>query len=160
MKTTNENTINTSSSQSNSTQSKFNWDKARKQIINLEDTLKRSLRSRSDKYAIFKFSAYDCMWEGESYYVNDVYSTSYSIVLPVEALFLSDNKFQAVVRKAVSTQVQRTGHVLADKQDVRRIYVDEQYSMVDSIELYVFKDRQVCPYGCFDLIVEDSDDVE
>lgn len=161
MKTTNENTtVNTSSSQSNSTQPKFNWDKARKQIINLEDTLKRSLRSQSGKYAIFKFSAYDCMWEGESYYVNDVYSTSYSVVLPVEALFLSDNKFQAVVRKAVSTQVQRTGHVLADKQEVRRIYVDEQYSMVDSIELYVFKDRQPCPYGRFDLIVEDSDSVE
>ena len=160
MKTTNENTINTSSSQSNSTQPKFNWEKAKKQIVNLDDTLKRSLRSPSDKYAIFEFSAYDCMWEGESYYVNDVYSTSYRIVLPVEALYLSDNKFQTVVRKAVSTQVQRTGHVLADKQDVRRIYVDEQYSMVDSIELYVFKDRQVCPYGRFDLIVEDSDNVE
>ena len=152
MKTTNENNITTSS--------KFNWDKARKQIINLEDTLKRSLRSQSDKYAIFQFSAYDCMWEGEGYYVNDVYSTSYSIVLPVEALYLPDNKFQAVVRKAMSTQIQRTGHVLADKQDVRRIYVDDQYSMVDSIELYVFKDRQVCPYGRFDLIVEDSDNVE
>lgn len=160
MKTTNENTINTSSSQSNSTQSKFNWDKAKKQIVNLEDTLKRSLRSQSGKYAIFKFSAYDCMWEGESYYVNDVYSTSYSIVLPVEALYLPDNKFQAVVRKAMSTQIQRTGHVLADKQDVRRIYVDDQYSMVDSVELYVFKDRQVCPYGRFELIPEISDEVE
>lgn len=160
METTNENTINTSSSQSNSTQPKFNWEKARKEIVNLEDTLKRSLRSQSGKYAIFRFFAYDCMWEGEGYYVNDVYSTSYKIVLPVEALFLPDNKFQAVVRKAMSTQVQRTGHVLADKQRIRRIHVDEQYSMVDSIELYVFKDRQVCPYGRFDLIVEDSDNVE
>lgn len=140
--------------------SKFDWEKARKQIVNLEDTLKYSLHSPLGKYAIFQFFAYDCMWEGEGYYVNDVYSTSYSIVLPVEALFLPDNKFQAVVRKAISTQIQRTGHVLADKQDVRRIYVDEQYSMVDSIELYVFKDRQVCPYGRFDLIVEDSDNVE
>jgi len=161
MKTTNENTtINTSSSQSNSTQPKFNWDKARKQIINLEDTLKRSLRSQSGKYAIFQFSAYDCVQECGGYYVNDIYSTSYSIVLPVEALFLSDTNFQAVVRKAVSTQIQRTGHVLADKQDVRRIYVDEQYSTIDCIELYVFKDRQVCPYGRFDLIVEDSDNVK
>lgn len=150
----------TSSSQSNSTQYKFNWEKAKKQIVNLQETLKQSLRSQSGKYTIFRFFSYDCMWEGEGYYVNDVYSTSYSIVLPVEALYLSDNKFQAVVRKAMSTQIQRTGHVLADKQDVRRIYVDEQYSMVDSIELYVFKDRQVCPYGRFDLIVEDSDSVE
>lgn len=140
--------------------SKFDWEKARKQIVNLEDTLKYSLHSSLGKYAIFRFFSYDCMWEGEGWYVNDVYSTSYSIVLPVEALFLPDNKFQAVVRKAISTQIQRTGHVLADKQDVRRIYVDEQYSMVDSIELYVFKDRQVCPYGRFDLIVEDSDNVE
>lgn len=159
MKTTKTITI-SSSSQSNLTQLKFNWKKAKKQIVNLDDTLKRSLRSPSDKYAVFQFFAYDCMWKGEGYYVNDVYSTSYSIVLPVEALFLPDNKFQAVVRKAMSTQIQRTGHVLADKQEVRRVYVDEQYSMVDSIELYVFKDRQVCPYGRFDLIVEDSDNVE
>lgn len=160
MKTTNENTINTSSSQSNSTQPKFNWENARKQIINLEDTLKRSLRSPSGKYAIFRFFYYDCMWEGEGYYVNDVYSTSYSIVLPVEALFLPDNKFQAVVRKAMSTQLQRDGHVIVNKQRIRRIHVDEQYSMVDSIELYVFKDRQVCPYGCFELIPEISNEVE
>lgn len=151
METTNENnTINTSSSQATITSSKFDWEKAKKQIINLEETLKRSLRSQSSKYAIFRFFSYDCMWEGEGYYVNDVYSTSYSIVLPVEVLFLPDNKFQAVVRKAMSTQVQRTGYVLADKREVRRIYVDEQYSMIDSIELYVFKDRQVCPYGRFD----------
>ena len=161
METTNENnTINTSSSQATTTSSKFNWDKARKQIINLEDTLRRSLRFQSDKYAIFQFSAYDCMWEGEGYYVNDIYKTSDRIVLPVEVLFLPDNKFQAVVRKAMSTQVQRTGYVIANKQRVRRIYVDEQYSMIDSIELYVFEDRQPCPYGRFDLIVEDSDSVE
>lgn len=161
MKTTNENIIvNTSSSQSNSTQHKFNWEKAKKQIINLEDTLKRSLRSQSGKYAVFRFFSYDCMWEGEGYYVNDIYKTSDRIVLPVEALDLPDNKFQAVVRKAMSTQLQRDGHVIVNKQRVRRIYVDEQYSMVDSIELYVFKDRQFCPYGRFDLIVEDSDSVE
>lgn len=161
MKTTNENIIvNTSSSQSNSTQHKFNWEKAKKHVINLEDTLKRSLRSQSGKYAIFQFFAYDCMWEGEGYYVNDVYSTSYSIVLPVEALFLPDNEFQAVIRKAMSTQLQRDGHVIVNKQRIRRVYVDEQYSMVDSIELYVFKDRQVCPYGRFELIPEISDEVE
>lgn len=159
MKTTNENTINTSSFNT-TTQFKFNWEKAKKQIVNLEDTLKRSLRSQSGKYAIFRFFSYDCMWEGEGYYVNDVYSTLYKIVLPVEALFLPDNKFQAVVRKAMSTQLQRNGYVIANKQRVRRIRVDEQYSMVDSIELYVFKDRQPCPYGRFDLIVEDSDNVE
>lgn len=144
----------------NTSSSKFNWDKAKKQIINLEDTLKRSLHSPSGKYAIFRFSAYDCMWEGEGYYVNDVYQTSDRIVLPVEALFLPETNFQLVVRKAMSTQIQRTGHVLVDKQDARRIYVDEQYSMIDSIELYVFKNRQVCPYGRFELIVKDSDDVE
>lgn len=160
MKTTNENTINTSSSQSNSTQPKFNWEKAKKQIVNLQETLKRSLRSPSGKYAIFRFFSYDCMWEGEGYYVNDVYSTSYSIVLPVEALYLSDNKFQAVVRKAMSTQIQRDGHTIVNKQRIRRIHVDEQYSMVDSIELYVFEHHQPCPYGRFDLIVEDSDNVE
>lgn len=161
MKTTNENTtINTSSSQSNSTQSKFNWEKAKKQIVNLEDTLKRSLRSQSGKYAIFQFSAYDCMQECGGYYVNDVYSTSYSIVLSVEALFLPDNKFQAVVRKAMSTQLQHDGYVIVNKQRIRRIHIDEQYSTVDFIELYVFKDRQFCPYGRFDLIVEDSDSVE
>ena len=160
MKTTNENTINTSSSQSNSTQPKFNWEKAKKQIVNLQETLKQSLRSQSGKYAIFRFFSYDCMWEGEGYYVNDIYKTSDRIVLPVEALDLPDNKFQAVVRKAMSTQLQRDGHVIVNKQRVRRIYVDEQYSTVDSIELYVFKDRQVCPYGRFDLIVEDSDSVE
>lgn len=158
MKTTNENT--TIDKSSSSAQPKFNWEKARKQIVNLEDTLKRSLRSQSGKYAIFRFFSYDCMWEGEGYYVNDVYSTSYSIVLPVEALFLSDNKFQAVVRKAMSTQLQRDGHVIVNKQRIRQIHVDEQYSMVDSIELYVFKNRQPCPYGRFDLIVEDSDNVE
>lgn len=161
METTNENsnttTINTSSS---SAQSKFNWEKARKQIINLEDTLKRSLRSRSGRYAIFRFFSYDCMWEGEGHCVNDVYSTPYRIVLPVEALFLPDNKFQAVVRKAMSTQIQRNCYTIVNKQRTRRIYIDEQYSMVDSIELYVFEHRQPCPYGRFDLIVEDSDNVE
>lgn len=94
MKTTNENTTIDKSS------SKFNWEKAKKQIVNLEETLKRSLRSQSGKYAIFRFSSYDCMWEGEGYY----------------------------------------------EREVRRIYA--------------FKDRQVCPYGCFGLIVEDSDSVE
>lgn len=154
MKTTNENIIvNTSSS-------KFNWEKTKKQIINLEDTLKRSLRSQSGKYAVFRFFSYDCMWEGEGYYVNDIYKTSDRIVLPVEALDLPDNKFQAVVRKAMSTQLQRDGHVIVNKQRVRRIYVDEQYSMVDCIELFVFENRQPCPYGRFDLIVEDSDNVE
>lgn len=156
----NENTtINTSSSSAQS-KSKFNWDKAKKCILNLEDALKRSLRSQSGKYAIFRFFSYDCMWEGEGYYVNDIYRTSDRIVLPVEALSLPDNEFQVVVRKAMSTQIQRDGHVVVNKQRIRRIHVDEQYSMVDSIELYVFEHRQSCPYGRFDLIVEDSDDVE
>lgn len=152
-------TINTSSS-SAQPKFKFNWEKAKRQIVNLEDTLKRSLRSQSGKYAVFRFFSYDCMWEGEGYCVNDVYKTSDRIVLPVETLDLPDNKFQVVVRKAMSTQLQRDGRTIANKQRVRRIYVDEQYSMVDCIELYVFKNRQVCPYGRFDLIVEDSDDVE
>lgn len=161
MKTMNENTtINTSSSQSNLAQPKFNWEKARKQIDNLEDTLKRSLRSQSGKYAIFRFLSYDCMRECGEYYLTDVYPTLYKIVLPVEALFLPNNKFQAAVRKAMSTQRQRDGHTVANKQDVRRIYVDEQYSTIDCIELYVFKDRQVCLYGRFDLIVEDSDNLK
>lgn len=161
MKTTDENiTINTSSSQSNSTQSKFNWDKAKKQIVNLEDTLKRSLRSQSGKYAVFRFFSYDCIRECGEYYVNDIYKTFDKIVLPVEALFLPDNKFQAAVRKAMSTQLQHDGHVIVNKQRIRRIYVDEQYLTVDCIELYVFKDRQFCPYGRFDLIVEDSDNVK
>lgn len=160
MKTTNENTINTSSSQSNSTQPKFNWEKAKKQIVNLENTLKRSLRSQSGKYAVFRFFSYDCIRECGEYYVNDIYKTSDKIVLPVEALHLSENRFQAVVRKAMSTQLQHDDHVIVNKQRIRRIYVDEQYSAVDCIELYVFKDRQFCPYGRFDLIVEDSDNVK
>lgn len=151
------NTINTSTI---NTSSKFNWEKAKKQIVNLEDTLKRSLRSQSGKYVIFQFFSYDCIWEGEGYYVNDVYRTYDKIILPVEAMSLPDNEFQAVVRKAMSTQIQRDGHTIANKQRVRRIRVDEQYSMVDSIELYVLERRQPCPYGRFDLIVEDSDDVE
>lgn len=159
MKPTNEITINTSFS-SAQPKFEFNWDKAKKQIVNLEETLKRSLRSQSGKYAVFRFFSYDCMWEGEGYYVNDVWPSSYSIVLPVEVLFLPKSKFQAAVRKAISTQVQYTGYVLADKRDARRIYVDDQASMVDSIELYVFKDRQFCPYGRFDLVVGDSDKVE
>lgn len=150
------NTINTSST----IQPKFNWDKAKKHIINLENTLKRSLRSQSGKYAIFRFFSYDCLWEGEGYYVNDIHRTSDRIVLPVEALSLPDNEFQAVVRKAMSTQVQRDGYVIVRQQRIRRIHVDEQYSMVDSIELYVLEHRQPCPYGRFALVVEDSDEVE
>lgn len=70
MQTTNENTtINIV----NASSSKFNWEKAKKQIINLEDTLKRSLRSQSGKYAIFRFFSYDCMRECGGYYVNDIY---------------------------------------------------------------------------------------
>lgn len=140
--------------------SKFDWAKASQYILNLQETLKYSLHSPSGKYAIFRFCSYDCLWEGEGWYVNDVYQSSNRIVLPVEALYLSESRFQAAVRKAMSTQIQSAGHTFAEKDKVRRIYVNETYSSLDCIELYTFEKRNEYPIGRFELIPEISDEVE
>lgn len=140
--------------------SKFDWAKASQYILNLQETLQYSLHSSAGKYAIFRFYSYDCLWEGEGWYVNDVRGSSDRIVLPIEALYLSESRFQAAVRKAMSTQIQSHGHTFVEKDKVRRIYVDETYSSMDCIELYVFEKRTTLPIGRFELIPEISDEVE